>query len=115
MFDEIRTEQATEAMEHSTEALELSTEALEQATEALEHSTEALEGTTEALEGATEALENIMDALDLTQEERQVFASIQPELDATVENSSGNAKVYGDCISTTCSYTTVRYSCPYTK
>lgn len=111
------TERATEAMENATEAMEQAN--LEQATEVMEQAN--LEQATEAMERVTEPAEatdmdGMMDALGLTPEEREAFAAIDSELmNVPVENGYGNAKVYGDCVHTTCSYTTTTYSCTWTK
>ncbi len=109
------TEKTTESMEQAN--LEQATEAmeqvnLEQATEAMEQA--SLEQTFEPAEAVD--MEGIMDALGLTPEEREAFEAIDSELmNIPVENASGNAKVYGDCVSTTCTYTTTYYSCSWTK
>lgn len=84
-------------------------ELAETVAEALENSEENSLDDTENLD--TE--DKVIEALGLTGEEAEVFRSIAAS--EQMEGSSGYAKVYGDCISTTCTYTKTYYSCPSTS
>ena len=60
-----------------------------------------------------ETLDEVIKALGLDEEEAEVFKDLSAE-DMPTKGASGDAKIYGDCISTTCTYTTTYYSCTYT-
>lgn len=57
---------------------------------------------------------SLIDSLDLNETEKGVLDNIDFSGGEAVKNSSGQAKVYGDCTSTTCVYTETYYSCPST-
>lgn len=58
--------------------------------------------------------ESLINSLDLNETEKGVLDNIDFSGGEAVKNASGEAEVYGDCPSTTCTYTETYYSCPST-
>jgi len=67
-------------------------------------------------DGAKDSIkESLINSLDLNETEKEVLGNIDFSSVEAVKNSSGMAKVCGDCPSTTCTYTETYYSCPSTE
>ena len=63
-----------------------------------------------------DSLEDMMDRLGLTDSEKEVYQKLAADMpEMTTEGFSGDVKVVGDCIHTTCSYTKTYFSCTYTS
>lgn len=60
------------------------------------------------------SIETLMDKLDLSEEEKEVYRAIRPQIDSAEQNFSGEVKVKGDCVSTSCVSTTTYVYCAYT-
>ena len=84
--------------------------------ENLESGETALELTEEEFSDEVEAVEEFTDTLGLTEEEKEVYTRIENDLpDNDLAYASGEGKVKGDCVSTTCTHTMASYWCSYTK
>ncbi len=114
MFNNNELEETRRASEFPEGAEAATLEGLDDAEDCLLDGPEVLEIAGDSLEdtAALASIEDVIDALGLSPEEAKVYADIVSDI--PVENASGYAKVYGDCISTTCTYTSTYYSCPST-